>query len=698
MSYFGRGQDQSDLQLQDAEADVDDDVEGQLSSVLDLPGSTQPLKNERQRSTTSGPPKASVGQRPATSSDVERRSPLSTEHGADKGQRGRDRPARRSFDDIFSPSVLLRHLDSSEQESSARGRGNSTASRENPWNNETPDPHFQWETLLGHMQQDVQSRRRRSAATLKKWGWRTNNRNDNSIKVEDVEDEEEEEERQQQQGNQTTGQGKPERVHPIIDSPATETSNAVSTRDSIPVTKQRMRESPTSGHQKVPRAKTSTGMLGKLAHRKFHPFWLHFVSQKEEVRFLQQTKAASAWVIASFVAAITVIWCLYALLLLGLVEGSRINSVIGLLAAQVLTWCSVFILILIVPPYRWRNPYLWQVTVCIIWLGSALIFSGVHSLICGPSMRPSDVCDDAGCGEDLNLYCETFGESPLPAAFGFLCFITPFALAIFLHLVWHVTMISYLCCGVVTLIFAHKSSDDSSNPVLFFIVALCVYGGLTGFTVWLYEWRLRAQYRTDMNMRLQIGEILAAQPEMDYAEHFKQKLTVITEHIPYMLVEFRPDLSYAFVSPASMDILGYSPNQLLDNPDLSNIKNIHGDDQERLLQALTDAFLSPNKKVFAQFRRLVSSGEYQWMELEGKFLPLSALGRTKGSDQLFAKKVNVPKEELSERVCQTLWLGVRSPMCPQSVSLDFVATGMEAFPSSAENFGQVRSIFLQTHM
>eukprot|EP01138_Halocafeteria_seosinensis_P002889 gb/GECG01002951.1/.p1 GENE.gb/GECG01002951.1/~~gb/GECG01002951.1/.p1 ORF type:complete len:1183 (+),score=151.33 gb/GECG01002951.1/:1-3549(+) len=657
----------SDLKLEEAEGDEHtQDQGGGGARSNSTPQYDRQLDETKLHPSTSGlPPHPRRGERPRSEGQ-----------GAETRHDGAsERAGRRSFDDVLLRSLLTQ--DDDEPHSPP-----ATSWEPNPddWKQLEVDPDLQWESLLSTVGDDVQRKRRRSVATLKKWGWTIPGQKEQKYRAEKrhdmhVETHEHEEtgspSAEQEQARTASPTKKSGKEEPSLSPSSSGNIQRASKRDSLQINRQRMGQ-----HSKTKDATKTTpkSIETRLSKRKFHPFWLYFYDAEEETIF-QEKFRATFLIITSTISAITVLAFLYTLLLLALVEGARITSIAILVVSVALAWCIVLALTLRWYPSHWHSG-LWQLAISFMWLASATALTVVHSLICGEEMRPSDICsnEEECMEEDITAYCETFGESPLPAAFAIICFLTPWVLAVMLRVLWLPTVVIYVCVSLVTLIFAPVSGDGTIRPLVFFAVALAIYGLLAAGTLWLFEWHLRAHHRTERHMEFQVGSILAAKPEMEYAERLRQKLTAITEHIPYMLVEYGPDFSYSFVSPACTDILGYRPNELLDNPRLSGWNSIFHEDRERVLQGLSDGFLSPDKKVNVQFRRKGASGKYLWIHLEGKFLPLTALGRTKSVGKPTGEApAGLPSGSLSEKELSML-NGV------QKIFQRFVLVGIESNP------------------
>lgn len=70
------------------------------------------------------------------------------------------------------------------------------------------------------------------------------------------------------------------------------------------------------------------------------------------------------------------------------------------------------------------------------------------------------------------------------------------------------------------------------------------------------------------------------------------------------------DYRMTFVSPRSMDIVGYSPEDWLNQPEFWE-NHLHPDDRERAI-SVTDAAISALNSVRVAYRFKVASGEYRW--------------------------------------------------------------------------------------
>jgi diguanylate cyclase (GGDEF)-like protein/PAS domain S-box-containing protein len=98
-----------------------------------------------------------------------------------------------------------------------------------------------------------------------------------------------------------------------------------------------------------------------------------------------------------------------------------------------------------------------------------------------------------------------------------------------------------------------------------------------------------------------------------------ERFRLIADNVADLVVRLRPDLTCRFASPASRDLLGYEPEEIIDLP---LVDVVHPDDRAALLadlRALQDGYLSGDLR----FRACHASGDAIWVEATGRMLSAS---------------------------------------------------------------------------
>ncbi len=89
----------------------------------------------------------------------------------------------------------------------------------------------------------------------------------------------------------------------------------------------------------------------------------------------------------------------------------------------------------------------------------------------------------------------------------------------------------------------------------------------------------------------------------------KEKYQLLTDNSTDMISVHKPDGTYLYVSPASEELIGYTPEELVGK---NAFDNIHPEDQEPLLEA--EEPFADNEIIRVTFRKGIKDGGYKWVE------------------------------------------------------------------------------------
>jgi diguanylate cyclase (GGDEF)-like protein/PAS domain S-box-containing protein len=95
-----------------------------------------------------------------------------------------------------------------------------------------------------------------------------------------------------------------------------------------------------------------------------------------------------------------------------------------------------------------------------------------------------------------------------------------------------------------------------------------------------------------------------------------ERFRLIADNVADLVVRLRPDLTCRFASPASRDLLGYEPEEIIDL-ELTDV--VHVDDRPALLADLR-ALQAGHSSVELRFRACHASGAAIWVEATGRLL------------------------------------------------------------------------------
>lgn len=101
----------------------------------------------------------------------------------------------------------------------------------------------------------------------------------------------------------------------------------------------------------------------------------------------------------------------------------------------------------------------------------------------------------------------------------------------------------------------------------------------------------------------------------------KQRYKMVTDHIADMLILYSADLQRLYVSPSSINSIGYTPEEMMHQP-LFNI--IHPDDVSLLRDALLDNVKKQNNKFTVEFRARHKNGT--WLNCLCSFVTIHTNG------------------------------------------------------------------------
>jgi PAS domain S-box-containing protein len=89
----------------------------------------------------------------------------------------------------------------------------------------------------------------------------------------------------------------------------------------------------------------------------------------------------------------------------------------------------------------------------------------------------------------------------------------------------------------------------------------------------------------------------------------KRKYELLAENASDMISRHKPDGTYLYVSPASKELIGYTPDELVGE---NAYNNMHPDDRERLVNDNTP--FTADSTVRWEFRKQTKNGSYKWVE------------------------------------------------------------------------------------
>ncbi|WP_265788341.1 PAS domain S-box protein [Fodinibius salicampi] len=134
----------------------------------------------------------------------------------------------------------------------------------------------------------------------------------------------------------------------------------------------------------------------------------------------------------------------------------------------------------------------------------------------------------------------------------------------------------------------------------------------------------------------------------------KRKYQLITENSTDMISRHTPDGTYLYVSPASKELTGYTPEELMGQ---NALDNMHPEDSERLREEVRS--FEDNKIERWEFRKKTKESDYKWVESvmrpigdkeTGKIIEIQASTRDISERKDFEKKLREEKEFIDKSI------------------------------------------------
>lgn len=134
----------------------------------------------------------------------------------------------------------------------------------------------------------------------------------------------------------------------------------------------------------------------------------------------------------------------------------------------------------------------------------------------------------------------------------------------------------------------------------------------------------------------------------------KRKYELLTENSTDMISRHKPDGTYLYASPASEELTGYQPEELIGR---NAYESMHPEDREKILDENTPF---PDKPVIRMtFRKKTKSGEYKWVETNmrlirddktGEIVELQASTRDISARKEFERRLKEEKEFIDKSI------------------------------------------------
>lgn len=108
----------------------------------------------------------------------------------------------------------------------------------------------------------------------------------------------------------------------------------------------------------------------------------------------------------------------------------------------------------------------------------------------------------------------------------------------------------------------------------------------------------------------------------------EEKLRMIADHVGDIIIQYRPDSSRSYVSPASKAILGYEPAELMAMP--AGLP-VHPDDRDHVTSQIAEACLPGTHRTYS-YRMKHRDGTFVWVESCWTTLAAPGGGHTKSTE------------------------------------------------------------------